>query len=234
MKRSTLIILSSIVIVLALVVVAGIVALYSGVEPIHGESDVTAVRDAGTASSVSETPASDTETPAPDAEELVKEAEAALAAEIAEAEKRAAEEKKAAEKKEAEKKEAEKKTALEFKVTNCGTGKKNTLRQNPDNTIELIDEKGKSLWKVKLSGRLCGRVYEVDYYKNRKIQFLMCEGKNLHLIDRLGREVGGFPMRLAAPATDGLSKVRDGVWKIAMDGKTAWYSSGKISSSEPK
>lgn len=97
-----------------------------------------------------------------------------------------------------------------FKVHNCGTGKENTLRQNPDNTIELIDHSGKSLWKKDLSARICGQVVQVDYYANGKIQFLFSAGSKVHLFDRLGREVTGWPLELSDEAVGGPSEVASG------------------------
>ena len=94
-----------------------------------------------------------------------------------------------------------------FKVKNCATGKTNLLRQNKDNSIELLDEKGKSQWKMPLGGRLCGMVGEVDYFNNGKIQYLFATGTEVHLVDRLGREVKGFPRTLPSPAVLGPEKM---------------------------
>lgn len=83
-----------------------------------------------------------------------------------------------------------------FPVTNCATGKTNTLYQNSHLSICLRDEKGKDLWGVPFNERICGRVEEVDWYGNGKIQFLFAAGTRLYLIDRLGRYVSGFPVDL--------------------------------------
>jgi len=90
-----------------------------------------------------------------------------------------------------------------FKVRNCGTGKENTLAQNEDNSIELIDQTGKSLWKTKLSDRICGEVLQVDCYSNGKIQYMIVEGSTVHVFDRLGREVNGWPLSLGNKAVSG-------------------------------
>jgi len=90
-----------------------------------------------------------------------------------------------------------------FKVRNCGTGKDNTLRQNEDNSIELIDHTGKSLWKKQLSDRICSDVVQVDCFSNGKIQFLIVSGSVVHLFDRLGREVSGYPLELSHKAVCG-------------------------------
>lgn len=94
-----------------------------------------------------------------------------------------------------------------FKVRNSGTGKENMIRQNKDNTLELLDENGKSLWRKRLSSKIGGMVGQVDYFHNGKIQYLIVEGDNVHLIDRLGREVSSFPRKLSSKAIVGPEKV---------------------------
>lgn len=104
-----------------------------------------------------------------------------------------------------------------FRVKNTGTGKANTISQNKDNSIVLKDENGKELWKKSLGAKLCGMVGEVDFYRNGKIQFLMVEGSKVHLIDRLGKEVDGFPMTLQSKGILGPEKVSvkgTNYWKV--------------------
>lgn len=110
-----------------------------------------------------------------------------------------------------------------FKVRNCATGKDNLLRQNKDNSLELVDEQGKILWKIPFPGKLCGMVGQVDYYNNGKIQFLVVTGDQVHLIDRLGREVSGFPRQLPANAVVGPDKVSvrgTNYWRVDTEKKT--------------
>ena len=83
-----------------------------------------------------------------------------------------------------------------FTVTNSYTGKKNKLSQGGDNSLTLTDDKGKTLWTIAFPGKLCGSAGDVDFYNNKKIQFLVSAGSKLYLIDRLGRFVKGFPVDL--------------------------------------
>ena len=83
-----------------------------------------------------------------------------------------------------------------FTVKNSGTGKMNQFTQAPNLSLSLRDENGKSLWAVPFKGKLCGRVEEVDYYANGKLQYLFASGSKLYLIDRLGRFVSPFPVEL--------------------------------------
>lgn len=80
-----------------------------------------------------------------------------------------------------------------FTVKNSGTGKQNTFSQTDNLALQLKDENGKTLWSIPFQTPLCGRVEEIDYYDNGRIQFLFASGSKLYLLDRLGRMVTGFP-----------------------------------------
>ena len=86
-----------------------------------------------------------------------------------------------------------------FPVQNFSTGKTNYLYQNSHLSICLNDENGKGVWGVPFKESLCGRVQNIDYFGNGKIQFLFCAGSKLWAIDRLGHWVNGFPANLGKP-----------------------------------
>ncbi|MBP5332617.1 MAG: hypothetical protein J6Y66_00385 [Bacteroidales bacterium] len=86
-----------------------------------------------------------------------------------------------------------------FPVTNFSTGQTNYLYQNSHLSICLNDENGKGVWGVPFKESLCGRVRDIDYFGNGKIQFLFCAGSKLWAIDRLGHWVNGFPADLGKP-----------------------------------
>ncbi|MGN0195578.1 MAG: hypothetical protein ACI4AE_03885 [Candidatus Cryptobacteroides sp.] len=81
-----------------------------------------------------------------------------------------------------------------FKVKNSATGKTNLFSQSKNGSLVLSEEGGKGIWAVPFDGKLCGRVCNIDYYANGKIQFLFAGGDKLYLIDRLGRFVKPFPV----------------------------------------
>jgi hypothetical protein len=83
-----------------------------------------------------------------------------------------------------------------FKVRNSGTGKMNLFYQQENMYLCLQEEGGKGLWGVPFTERICGTASTVDYYANGKLQILFGAGTKLHLIDRLGRFVTGFPVDL--------------------------------------
>lgn len=81
-------------------------------------------------------------------------------------------------------------------VKNCATGKNNSLVQNANLSLSLKDETGKALWTVPFSGKVCGTVCNIDYFRNGKVQFLFASGSKIYLLDRLGRFVSPFPLDL--------------------------------------
>jgi hypothetical protein len=83
-----------------------------------------------------------------------------------------------------------------YTVYNYFTKKSNQLYQNSSLSICLNDENGKGVWGIPFKEPICGRVHDVDFYKNGKIQFLFAAGDKLYLLDRLGHWVNGFPVKL--------------------------------------
>lgn len=83
-----------------------------------------------------------------------------------------------------------------FKVKNTGDNKKYLFAQQDNNYLTLSDEKGKGIWGVPFTGKICGTVASIDYFASNKYQFLFASGSKLYLLDRLGRFVNPFPVDL--------------------------------------
>ncbi|MFL5752663.1 MAG: hypothetical protein ACJ76F_04595 [Bacteroidia bacterium] len=92
-----------------------------------------------------------------------------------------------------------------FIVLNHKTGGREVAIQDESQKIYLISNTGKILWKKQLEGKIIGEIHQVDYYKNEKLQMLFNTADKIHLIDRNGNEVPGYPIVLPAPATSALS-----------------------------
>lgn len=75
------------------------------------------------------------------------------------------------------------------------------LVQDGEHRIHLIGSSGKVLWKYELDGPILGQVHQVDRFKNGKLQLLFNTAGRIHLIDRNGKDVGGFPLTLPAKAS---------------------------------
>ncbi len=107
-------------------------------------------------------------------------------------------------------------------VTNHYTGEKEIFVQDKGNNIYLLNNSGRILWKQKINGCILGDVYQVDYYKNGKLQLMFNTREQLHLFDRNGNYVERYPVTLRSPATNGMAlfdyeKSRD--YRIALAGE---------------
>ncbi|MDD4192051.1 MAG: hypothetical protein PHI28_12010 [Mangrovibacterium sp.] len=79
--------------------------------------------------------------------------------------------------------------------------------QDNRNNLYLINKEGATLWKVQLPGKIMSPVYQIDYYRNGKLQYFFNTRDQLHLIDRNGSNVARFPVTLKAPASNGVAVV---------------------------
>lgn len=90
-------------------------------------------------------------------------------------------------------------------VTNHYTGDKEIFLQDEAGRIYLIGASGRILWDQPLKEPIMGEVYQVDYYKNGKLQLLFNTKNQIHLIDRNGNYVERYPISLRSPAATGIS-----------------------------
>ena len=69
----------------------------------------------------------------------------------------------------------------------------------------LISTDGRILWKKRIDALPLSRIFQVDYYKNGKIQYLFNTKDFIYLIDKNGDAVTGYPKKLNPYATNGIS-----------------------------
>jgi hypothetical protein len=99
-------------------------------------------------------------------------------------------------------------TSIHFKpalVTNHYTGENEIFVQDQNNKVYLINKVGRILWEKQLEEKIMSDVYQIDYYKNGKLQMLFNTKNKIHLIDRNGNYVERYPVRLPSPASAPLS-----------------------------
>lgn len=77
--------------------------------------------------------------------------------------------------------------------------------QDSAKQVYLINSTGNLIWKKKISETIQSDIYTVDVFKNGKFQLLFNTKNFLHLIDRNGNEVQGFPVKLPAKVTSNLT-----------------------------
>jgi hypothetical protein len=90
-------------------------------------------------------------------------------------------------------------------VTNHYTGEKEIFVQDRDNKVYLINKVGRVLWKKQLDEEIISEIYQVDYYKNGKLQMMFNTKNKMHLIDRNGNYVERYPINFPSPASAGIS-----------------------------
>ncbi len=92
-----------------------------------------------------------------------------------------------------------------FPFMNHKTGENELVFQDLRNNLYLVNATGNSLWKKEMTENINSDIYLVDAFKNNKYQILFSTPNFLHLIDRNGKYVEGYPVKLPAKATHGLT-----------------------------
>jgi len=90
-------------------------------------------------------------------------------------------------------------------VTNHYTKENEIFVQDLNNKIYRINKVGRILWKLQLNEKINSEIYQVDFYKNGKLQLLFSTENKIHLIDRKGNYVERYPVKLRSPSTTGLA-----------------------------
>ena len=90
-------------------------------------------------------------------------------------------------------------------VVNHYTGEKEIFVQDAMHNVYLLNNSGRILWKQKIDGQILSDIYQIDIYKNGKLQFLFNTSEQLHLLDRNGNYVERYPVKLRSPASNGLA-----------------------------
>jgi len=94
-----------------------------------------------------------------------------------------------------------------FIVKNTSTNENNIIVFDENNICYFINKEGNVKWHKNIDSKILGRVWEMDFYKNGKIQFLFNTENKLHLLDANGNYVENFPVKLLEQATCGLSLI---------------------------
>ncbi len=94
-----------------------------------------------------------------------------------------------------------------FILKNHNTKEKEIAIQTKNNTLYLINNSGKILWKITINGKIISDIYQVDFYKNNKLQMLFNTSKSIYLIDRNGNNVEQYPIDFKQKATNGIAVI---------------------------
>ncbi|MDR0713949.1 MAG: hypothetical protein LBF89_06815 [Bacteroidales bacterium] len=99
-------------------------------------------------------------------------------------------------------------TAIAFKpqlLQNHNTGETEIFVQDMAGNAYLLNNIGRVLWKIPLPEAIQSPVYQIDIYKNNKLQMLFNTRHYIYAVDRLGNMVDKFPIRLPSPATGSIA-----------------------------
>ena len=86
-------------------------------------------------------------------------------------------------------------------VRNHNNGSWETLLMDAGHNLSLVDVSGQINWTVPFNEPIVSQIHQIDYYNNRKLQYLFATAGHLHLIDRKGRAVDGFPIAMPEGAS---------------------------------
>ncbi|HKI90280.1 MAG TPA: hypothetical protein VKA38_14735, partial [Draconibacterium sp.] len=79
------------------------------------------------------------------------------------------------------------------------------ILQDTKNNLHQITHEGRIRWTVPLPEPILSEIFQIDYFKNGKLQYLSNTKSKLYLIDRDGNNVAHFPVVLRSLATNGMS-----------------------------
>ena len=81
-------------------------------------------------------------------------------------------------------------------IKNHRTKEKDFIVQDFKNKLYLFSNMGKLYWKKNIDGNIIGKVKQVDLFKNGKLQIAFRTNKKLFILDRNGKNVNPFPIKI--------------------------------------
>ncbi|MAR42711.1 MAG: hypothetical protein CMC48_01245 [Flavobacteriaceae bacterium] len=81
-------------------------------------------------------------------------------------------------------------------IKNHRTKEKDILVQDYKNKIYLFSNQGKLYWKKNIDGNIIGKVKQVDLFKNGRLQIAFRTSNRLYILDRNGKNVKPFPIKI--------------------------------------
>lgn len=116
-----------------------------------------------------------------------------------------------------------------FEVKDVAKRSKAYLEQLPNMRLRYLDGNKKGVWAIPFETPLCGAVEQADLFKNGKLQMVFVSGDKLYALDRLGRFVRGYPVKLPekvalGPAVLDIKGNREyTVMTLNTDNTLSWY-----------
>jgi len=90
-------------------------------------------------------------------------------------------------------------------VINHKTYENELVCQDKNNNLYLLSNTGKILWKKNVKETILGDILQIDYFANDKLQLVFITENYIHVIDRNGNYLKGFPVKIKSGAAGGIS-----------------------------
>jgi hypothetical protein len=71
--------------------------------------------------------------------------------------------------------------------------------QDSGGNLYFISNNGQVLWKKQVRAQIKSDIFQVDYFKNGKLQYLFATDSSIYIYDRLGNILNDFPVKLEHP-----------------------------------
>ena len=81
-------------------------------------------------------------------------------------------------------------------IINYSDNTEDILVQDDQNILHVINAAGKEVYSKQLSGPIISDAFQIDYYKNSKLQLLIATSDYLYGIDRLGNPLPNYPIKI--------------------------------------
>jgi hypothetical protein len=92
-------------------------------------------------------------------------------------------------------------------VLNFNDKTEDLVVQDENHVLHLNSSDGSRVFSVPLSGPIVSEVFQIDYYKNGKLQLLLATRDKIYGIDRLGNSLPGYPLSLGSETISHLNLV---------------------------
>lgn len=116
-----------------------------------------------------------------------------------------------------------------FELRDVSKKAKAYIEQLPNMRLRYLDANKKGVWAIPFQTKICGYVEQIDLYDNGRLQMLFASADKMYLLDRLGRFVYGYPVKLPKEVVMGpklvkdLSGMRYSVLALNGDNTVSWY-----------
>jgi hypothetical protein len=90
-------------------------------------------------------------------------------------------------------------------IKNFNDGTEDLVIQDQNHVLYVINSAGEQVYSQPLAGPIVSQAFQIDYFKNGKLQLLFATAEKMYAIDRLGAPLPGFPLALSGEKITHLS-----------------------------